>query len=153
MMNLKSANLRAQQRADETGYPYVAIAAGNGQYMCERMDRIPHLNYRQGAERHTHWPSVEPFIYAADFEDHAVSFALNLGMPVDWADQYEGYLLAHGLNPSHQHNVIGSLCSTERTICREIGHDWIEEGDGGPDSGWIGATCQRCGESHHTTLY
>lgn len=38
-------------------------------------------------------------------------------------------------------------------VCRFRGHVWIEEGDAGPESGWIGATCSRCGKSFTKTLY
>lgn len=96
-----------------------------------------------------------PFIHAADLEEHAESYLFSQGYDAAFGtqDQVRSYLLAHGINPDHQPIVIGGLCSTERAICREQGHDWVEEGDAGPDSGWIGATCSRCGESHHTTLY
>ena len=38
-------------------------------------------------------------------------------------------------------------------ICRFFGHDWMEDGYAGPDSGWMSMDCRRCGKSHYHTLY
>jgi len=100
--------------------------------------------------------SIAPFIYLSDLEEHAEGFRLSYGWDETngWSfEQVRDYMLAHGYNPDHQANVIAGLATTEHTICRDEGHDWIEEGEGGPDSGWIGATCARCGYSHSVTLY
>lgn len=37
--------------------------------------------------------------------------------------------------------------------CRREGHDLIDEGYAGPDSGAIDMTCVRCGYSYHHQLY
>jgi len=38
-------------------------------------------------------------------------------------------------------------------LCKWRGHDWVDESYGGPDSGCMAGTCNRCGYSFHTTLY
>ena len=38
-------------------------------------------------------------------------------------------------------------------VCKRKGHDWLDESYGGPDSGCMAGTCQRCGYSFHHQLY
>lgn len=38
-------------------------------------------------------------------------------------------------------------------ICKVRGHEWIEDGYAGPDSGAMYMSCSRCGESHTHILY
>jgi len=40
-----------------------------------------------------------------------------------------------------------------KTVCRLFGHNWVNEGWAGPDSGGDGGFCRRCGWSFHVTLY
>ena len=55
-MTKDAAGVRATERANETGKPYVVIAAGNGQWMCER-EAFADKNYPAGAERVVVHPS------------------------------------------------------------------------------------------------
>ena len=38
-------------------------------------------------------------------------------------------------------------------ICKVKGHKWVSDDYATPDSGYIGCTCIRCGESFGQTLY
>lgn len=38
-------------------------------------------------------------------------------------------------------------------ICGVFGHAWVSDDYAGPDSGYMGAHCSRCGESHGQRLY
>ena len=38
-------------------------------------------------------------------------------------------------------------------LCGKFGHKWVDESYGGPESGYMAATCSRCGESYHHRLY
>jgi hypothetical protein len=42
------------------------------------------------------------------------------------------------------------LLSAEAAVCD---HEWVAEGYGGPESGWIGGECSKCGTTYHYTLY
>jgi hypothetical protein len=37
--------------------------------------------------------------------------------------------------------------------CCVVGHDWIDDSYGYPDTGCMAGHCQRCGYSYHHTLY
>ena len=37
--------------------------------------------------------------------------------------------------------------------CRLFGHDWEDDSYGGPDSGYMGVSCKRCGYSTGSQLY
>lgn len=39
------------------------------------------------------------------------------------------------------------------TICKVFGHKWEDDSYGGPEFGYIGVHCKRCGEGHRETLY
>lgn len=39
------------------------------------------------------------------------------------------------------------------TTCKVKGHDWESTDHGTPDTGYMGVTCRRCGESHGQRLY
>lgn len=41
----------------------------------------------------------------------------------------------------------------EHTICKRLGHDWIDDSYGGPDSGCMAGHCERCGHSFRHNLY
>lgn len=37
--------------------------------------------------------------------------------------------------------------------CEKIGHSWVVESYGGPESGWESGYCKKCGYSFEHTLY
>jgi hypothetical protein len=37
--------------------------------------------------------------------------------------------------------------------CEAFGHDWVDDSYGGPDSGYMGCSCSRCGFSSGSYLY
>lgn len=40
-----------------------------------------------------------------------------------------------------------------RKVCRKVGHKWIDESYGNPESGAIDMHCGRCGFAHFVRLY
>lgn len=64
----------------------------------------------------------------------------------------------HRLDPDRFEIAINDLMDNEDhkeaiAICATQGHDWVCTDEGGPESGSMGAECQRCGLSHSTQLY
>lgn len=90
-----------------------------------------------------------PFVYLADLEEQAESFAQWGGFELWWSGQEFPDQEFCDL----QANVVGGLANTDQAICREKGHDFVDYGVAGPDTGSIDLYCRRCNYSHSVVLY